>query len=114
MNERIDGVFGWIDRGLDRSTLVGFHFPEVQVTRFGERLTIRAKQDANLRAIRIRRIRLEDDANLAGVEFHQIALRVDADELHETADEMLIELLAVVPLQHREDPVGWKRVVVHA
>ena len=54
----------------------------------------------------IGRVGLEHDGNLAGVEPHEISRGIDADQLDEAAHQILIELLAVVPLQHRQDAVG--------
>ena len=57
---------------------------------------------------------LQHDRDLAGVEPHEIADRINAEQLHEAANQMLIELLAVVALQHREDPLRRKRLLILA
>ena len=61
------------------------------------------EQHPDARTIRIRRVHPSHDRDLAGRQPHQVAWRVDAQKLHETPDEVLIELRAVVALQHRED-----------
>ena len=58
-------------------------------------------------------MRFEDDGYLSVVEAHQIADRVDAHQLHESPHQVLIELLAVVPLQYGEDAVGRKSRLIH-
>ena len=70
-------------------------------------------EHANTRPIRIWRIYLEHHGHLAGCQADQVADRVDADQLHKSSDEILLELRAVVTLQHRENTIGWRRVLVH-
>ena len=43
-----------------------------------------------------------------------VARRIDAEQLHEAAHEVLIELGAVVALQHRQDALGRERLLVGA
>ncbi len=56
----------------------------------------------------------DHDGDFAGVETDQIACRVNAGELDEPPNQVLVELLAVVALQHDEDAIGGKRLLVHA
>ncbi len=88
--------------------------PQVDVARQFEPPAVGGEEHAHFRAVRIGRVHLQNNRDFAGVQLHEIADRIDAEQLHETANEMLIELLAVVALQHREDALGRKRLLVLA
>ena len=64
--------------------------------------------------MRIGRVHREDDGDLAGAQPDQVARRVDAEQLHEPADQVLIELRAFVALQHGEDAIGRKGLLIRA
>ena len=49
---------------------------------------------------------MQNNCDLAGVQLGEIADRIDSKQLCETANEMLIELLAVVALKYRQDARG--------
>ena len=60
------------------------------------------------RSVGVRRVRLQDDRDLPRGQPHEVAGWIDADELHESADEMRVESRAVVLLENRENPIGRK------
>ena len=84
--------------------------PQVELDWFRIRRAVRSEEDAHARPIGIGCVGLEHHRDLAGVESHEIACGIDTDELDEPAHEVLIELLAVVSLQHGEDAVGRERL----
>src|SRR5262245_36841724 len=82
-----------------RRMTVGIAFgdlPEVDVVGQIHALAVGREYHANLRTLRIRRIGFEHDRNLARVEAHEVPHWIDADELGEATDQVLVELLAVV------------------
>ena len=118
----------WYSAGSSGATTEAGHWPlvalpQIDVVRLvgeplsgGEHLSgsSRAHDDAHARPMRIRRIDLQHDADLLGVESHEIAGRVDADQLNESAYQVLVELLAVVALEDSLDAVGRERLLVFA
>src|SRR6476619_1149373 len=116
MSQRIDVVLGGIDwafNGRRTSTLWG-HFPEIDVVGDGQSVTALVEHHADLRSMWIRRVSFDDDGDVARVEAHEITGRIDADELNETSDEMLIELCAVVAFQDGKNTVGRVRLLIDA
>ena len=89
-------------------------FAEIAFVRQVERGAVRREQHADARTIRVGRVHLSHDRDLAGAQPHEVAGRIDAEQLHEAAHEVLIELRAVVALQHGQDAVGRKRLLVGA
>ncbi len=59
-------------------------------------------------------MRLQHDSDFAGTQLDEVAGGVDAQQLHEAADQVLVELHTVIPLQDREDPIGRKGLLVEA
>ena len=89
-------------------------FPQVQVVRALDFHAVLAHDDADAWAVGVWSVSTHDNRNLTRIEPHEIARWINADELREPADQVLIELLAVVPLQHREDAVCRKRLLIRA
>ena len=56
----------------------------------------------------------EDDRDLVRAEPDEVARRIDAEQLGESPDQVLIELRAFVALQHREDAVARERLLIGA
>src|SRR6188768_1421339 len=108
--QRVDAELGWIERrddGVGCRAGMG-RLPEVAFVWEIEARAGRVEQHADARSIRIRRVYSCHHRDLAGRQPDQISWRIDAQELYEAPDEMLIELRAVVALQHREDALGRK------
>ena len=57
---------------------------------------------------------LDHNRDLTCVKTHQVADGVDAEQLHEPPDEVLIELLPVVAFHHLEDAIGRERLLIRA
>src|SRR5262249_51944711 len=55
-----------------------------------------------------------DHGDLAGVQAYQCARRVDAEQLHEAANEVLIELRSFRALEYRDDPIARVRLLIRA
>src|SRR5688572_4181474 len=110
----IDAVVDGVHRRLDRLRLALTRIPQADVVGMLQLLSVGPREHLDARPVGIRRVRLEDDGNLARVEPHEVAGWIDADQLDETLHQPLIELLAVVALQHGQDAVGRMRLLVHA
>src|SRR4029450_6526472 len=108
MIQRIDVVFGGIDGGLNRGRTCTLwrYFPQIDVVGDGPSVATLVEHHADLRSMGIRRVCLDDDGDFARVEAHEVTGRIDADQLNEASDEMLIELRAVVAFQDGENTVG--------
>ena len=74
--------------------MFGLNLPQIEIVGQVEPGPGTVEQHPDLRPIGIGRVDFPDDGDFVRVEAHQVADRVDADQLHEPADQMLVELLA--------------------
>src|SRR5687768_15229093 len=109
MRQRVDSVLRRIERRLDRAGESFVLLPQIDFERTRNRRAIGGEKNLHARPIRVRRVRPGDDGGLPAVEADEVAGRIDANQLHESSYQILVKLLAVVPLQDREDAIRWKR-----
>src|SRR3954471_10595466 len=116
--ERIDVVVRGIDGrddGLEvRRGAARLRFPQVALEGQVQARAVGRKQDAHARTMRIRRVHVQDHRDLSRTQLDEIARRVDAEQLHETANQVLIELRPFVFLEDGDDPVCRVRLLIRA
>jgi hypothetical protein len=88
------------------SPRVALRLPEIALERQIEARAVGGKEHPHARAGGDRRVDAEDDGHFAGAEADEIARAVDAEQLREAPDQVLIELRPFVALQHAEDAIG--------
>src|SRR3954447_7533445 len=114
--QRVDSIFGRIDWRHDRGRFLAGsrRLPQVAVVRQIETCAVVRKEHADARAVRVGRVHFRHHRDLAGRQPHQVAGGVDAEQLDESPHQVLIELRAVVALEHREDAIGRVRLLIRA
>jgi len=103
VRKRIDSMECRIQGRLDRGTLRGGGFPQVDFVRSFEVGAVGSAQHFHPRTIRIRRVRFHHHRDLAGSQTDEVAGGINADKLRESPHQVLIELCSVVALEHREE-----------
>mgnify|MGYP003694298329 CR=1 FL=1 len=95
IRERIDAVFGGIERRLDCSWPLRVVGDSHRLISYGlsRRSPLRCRDHFHARLERFRRVHGDHHRDRAVVEAHQVARRIDAEQLREAAHQVLIELL---------------------
>lgn len=103
-------MFGGIERCVvfDRGVAVSGLLPEVALDGDTDGLPLRVEQHPHLGPVGIWSVHLEDDGDFSGGESDQRPRRVDADQLDEAPDQILVELATLVSFEHRQNPVRRK------